>query len=48
MLRKVFNRAGKTLVEGNRLEYHFDPNDNVIRDIIAKVKELQASKGEQK
>jgi hypothetical protein len=48
MLRKEFNRAGKTLVEGNRSEYRFDPNDTVTKDIIAKAKELQASKGEQK
>ncbi|MBN2187294.1 MAG: hypothetical protein JW732_07600 [Dehalococcoidia bacterium] len=48
MLRKEFNRAGKTLVEGNRSEYRFDPNDPVTKDVIAKAKELQASKGEQK
>jgi hypothetical protein len=48
MLRKEFNRAGKTLVEGHRSEYRFDPNDTVTTDIIAKAKELQASKGEQK
>lgn len=48
MLRKEFNRAGKTLVEGNRSEYRFDPGDIVTKDIIAKATELQASKGEQK
>ena len=48
MLRKEFNRAGKTLVEGNRSEYRFDPNDPVTKDIVAKAKELQPSKEEQK
>jgi len=48
MLRKDFNRAGKALVEGNRSEYRFDPNDIVTKDIIAKAKELKANKGEQK
>lgn len=48
MLRNKFNRSGKTLVEGNRSEYRFDPNDTVTKDIIAKAKELQASKGEEK
>jgi hypothetical protein len=47
IVRKEFNRAGKTLVEGNRSEYRFDPNNTVTKDIIAKAKELQASKGEQ-
>jgi len=48
MLRKEFNRAGKTLVEGNRPKYRFDPDDTVTKDIMAKVKELQAGKREQK
>jgi hypothetical protein len=48
MLRKESNRAGQTLVEGNRSEHSFDPDDTMTKDIIAKVKELQTSKGEQK
>jgi hypothetical protein len=48
MLRKEFNRAGKTLVEGNRSEYRFDPNDAVTKDIITTAKEFQTSKRQQK
>jgi hypothetical protein len=29
LLRQEFNRAGKTVVEGNRAEYRFNPNDSV-------------------
>jgi len=35
MLRKEFNRAGKTLVEGNRPEYRFDLSDTVTKSIIS-------------
>lgn len=48
LLRKEFNRVGKTLVEGNRAEYRFDPNDPVTEDIRAKAEELKVNKGEQK
>ena len=42
LLRKEFNRAGKTLVEGNRAEYRFDPNNPVTKEIIARAKALTA------
>jgi len=38
LLRKEFNRAGKTKVEGNRLEYRFDPNDPIVKQIVDRVK----------
>lgn len=41
LLRQEFNRAGKTTVEGNRSEYRFSPNDPVIKQIIARAKELK-------
>jgi len=40
LLHKKFNRAGKTLMEGNRAEYRFDPKNPVTKDIIAEAKEL--------
>jgi hypothetical protein len=43
LLRKEFNRAGKTLVEGNRAEYRFNPNDAVTKQIIARAKALKES-----
>ena len=36
--RKEFNRAGKTKVEGNRMEYRFDPNDPTVKQIIDRAK----------
>jgi transcriptional regulator with XRE-family HTH domain len=41
LLRKELNRTGKVLVEGNRSEYRFDPNDPVTKKIIARAKELK-------
>ncbi len=41
LLRQEFNRAGKVLVEGNRSEYRFDPNDAVTKQIIARAKVLK-------
>ena len=38
LLRKEFNRVGKTKVEGNRLEYRFDPNDPSVKQIVDRVK----------
>lgn len=38
LLRKEFNRFGKTKVEGNRLEYRFAPNDPIVKQIIDRVK----------
>jgi DNA replication protein DnaD len=38
LLRKEFNQAGKTKVEGNRMEYRFDPNDPIVKQIMEKVK----------
>lgn len=38
LLRKEFNRAGKTKVEGNRLEYRFDPNAPIVKQIMDRVK----------
>lgn len=38
LLRKNFNRAGKTKVEGNRMEYRFDTNDPIVKQIIDRVK----------
>lgn len=40
MLRKEFTRAGKTLVEDNRSEYRFDPDDSVTEHITARVEQL--------
>lgn len=44
LLRKEFNRAGKTKVEGNRLEYRFDLNDPNVKQILTRVKGLTAEK----
>lgn len=46
LLRKEFNRVGKTMVEDNRSGYRFNPDDPVTKQIIARTKELkeQASK----
>lgn len=41
IIRKCFKGIGKTQVEGKRSEYHFDPNDQTTKDILAKVKELK-------
>lgn len=41
LLRKEFNRACKTVVEGNRSEYRFNLNDAVTKQIIARAKELK-------
>ena len=38
LLRKEFNRVGKTQVEGKRMEYRFASNDPVVKQIIQKVK----------
>lgn len=38
LLRKEFNRAGKTKVKGNRTEYRFNPNDPTVKQIIDRVK----------
>ena len=38
LLRKEFNRAGKTKVEGNRMEYRFAPNDPIVKKIVEKAK----------
>jgi len=44
ILRSEFNRAGKTKVEDNRMEYRFDPNDPIVKQIIDRVKSLQKEK----
>ena len=44
LLRKEFNRAGKTEVEGNCMEYRFDFNDPTVKQIIDMVKGQQAEK----
>lgn len=44
LLRREFNRAGKTKVEGNRLEYRFDPNDPTVKQIIDRAKSKPAEK----
>lgn len=41
LLRQEFNRAGKTIVEGNRAEYRFNPNDAMTQQIIARAKALK-------
>jgi hypothetical protein len=48
LLRKEFNRAGKTKVEGNRMEYRFASNDPIVKQIIEKAKTLAAEKPEAK
>ena len=44
LLRKEFNRPGKTEVEGNCMEYRFDFNDPTVKQIIDRVKGQQAEK----
>ena len=44
LLRSEFNRAGKTKVEGNRMEYRFASNDPTVKQIIEKVKNQQVEK----
>jgi len=44
LLRKEFNRFGRTKVEGNRMEYRFDPNDPIVKKIMDKIKCQQAEK----
>jgi len=41
LLRKEFNRVGKTVVDGNRSEYRFNLSDSVTKQIIARSKELK-------
>ncbi len=41
LLRQEFNRAGKTVVEGNRSEYRFNLSDPVTKQIIARAKKLR-------
>ena len=48
LIRKKFNRFGKTKVEGNRMEYRFDPNDPIVKQILTRVKELTAEKAKEK
>jgi hypothetical protein len=38
LLRKEFNRAGKTKVEGNRMEYRFAASDPIVKRIMEKAK----------
>ena len=45
LLRKEFNRAGKTKVEGNRMEYRFAANDPIVKQIVEKAKTLAEEKG---
>ena len=44
LLRKEFNRTGKTKVEGNRMEYRFDSNDPIVKKIMERVKSQQIEK----
>jgi len=44
LIRKEFNRAGKTKVEGNRMEYRFNPSNPIVKQIIDRVKRQQAEK----
>jgi 3-hydroxyisobutyrate dehydrogenase-like beta-hydroxyacid dehydrogenase len=48
LLRKEFNRAGKTKVDGNRMEYRFAANDPIVKQIMEKAKTLAAEKPEAK
>lgn len=45
LLRKEFKGTGKTQVEGNRVEYRFDPDDPIVKQIINRVKAKPAKKG---
>ncbi len=47
LLRKDFNRVGKTQVEGNRMEYRFASNDPVAKQIIEKAKAVVAEKAKE-
>ena len=47
-LRKEFNRTGKTKVEGNRMEYRFDPNDPIVKQIMDRIKNQQVEKSKSK
>jgi hypothetical protein len=38
LLRKEFNRAGKTKVEGNRMEYRFAASDPIVKQIMEKAR----------
>jgi DNA-binding transcriptional regulator GbsR (MarR family) len=44
LLRKEFNRVGKTKVEGNRKEYRFAANDPIVKQIVERAKTLAAEK----
>lgn len=44
ILRKEFNRTGKTKVEGNRMEYRFTSNDPIVKQIMEKVKSQTVEK----
>jgi hypothetical protein len=48
LLRQEFNRAGKTVVEGNRSEYRFNPNDPVTKQIITRAKTLKEQVSQKK
>jgi hypothetical protein len=48
LLRKEFDRAGKTKVEGNRMEYRFAASDPIVKQIVDKAKALAAEKPEVK
>lgn len=48
LLRKDFDRAGKTKVEGNRMEYRFASNDPIVKQIVEKAKTLAAENPETK
>jgi hypothetical protein len=38
LLRTEFDRAGKTKVEGNRMEYRFNSNDPLVKKIVGRAK----------
>ena len=44
LLRKEFNRLGKTKVEGNRMEYRFIPNDPMVKQIVDRAKAVVTEK----
>jgi hypothetical protein len=44
LLRNKFNRAGKAEVGQKRMEYRFDPNDPLVKQIVAQVKGKPADK----
>ena len=47
LLRREFNRVGKTKVEGNRMEYRFTPNDPILKQIVGKAKAVVAEKAQE-